>query len=169
MSLWGAGDSGEDPCTDRDSGEDPCADSDSDEDPCADSDDADGSIGKAPCGAVANQSTEAASGNDRVDEYCRFGCSVAGFRHFVSLRAVDPEATTSNVCHTIIKPATAPSGWDCNPTLVNQDKGWYTHEYEEIATGIRQASPPPGTTSYCQVIGGGSREQGGKQGAGVMV
>ena len=145
MSLGGAGDSGEDSCTDRD--------------------DADGIIAEAPCGAVANQSTAAASGNDGVDEYCRFGCSAAGLRHFASQHAIDPEATTSDVCHTMIKPATVPSGWDCKPTLVNPEKGWYDHEYEESATGIRQNDPPPGTTSYCQAIGG----RGEKQGAGVMV
>ena len=99
-----------------------CADSDSGKGPCADSGDADGSIGKAPCGAVANQGTAAASGNGRVDGYCRHGSSVAGFRHFVNLRAIDPKATTSDFCHTIIKPATAPSGWHCKPTLVDAEK-----------------------------------------------
>ena len=63
---------------------------------------------------------------------------------------IGPELSTSDVCHTLLKPATVPEGWRCIPTLTDAEKGWYSHEYEEVGTGVRQSTPPPGTMSYCQ-------------------
>jgi hypothetical protein len=82
-----------------------------------------------------------------------FGISLVALLAFATLYRdqISPDATTSDVCHRLLKPLTTPAGWKCVPTVTNAEKGWYKHEYVEEATGRRQDAPPPGTTSYCEV------------------
>ena len=89
-----------------------------------------------------------------AEHYCRHGISLAGLeylrvRHGDQITAA---ATTSDVCHTIIKPATVAAGWIDEVTLTDPDKRWFNHEYRETATGRVQPQPPPGTMSYCELL-----------------
>ena len=86
-------------------------------------------------------------------EYCRYGISAAGLRHFFSAHGhTSAGHTTSDICHSVIKPLTAPAGWECLPTLTDAARRWYSHVYRERATGRTQAMPPEGTRSMCEVM-----------------
>jgi hypothetical protein len=86
-------------------------------------------------------------------EYCRYGISAAGLRHFFTAHGrTIAGLTTSDMCHAVIKPLTAPAGWECLPTLTDANRRWYSHEYRERATGRTQATPPEGTRSMCEVM-----------------
>ena len=76
------------------------------------------------------------------------GISLAGLEHFLRTFGpqIDGDATTSDVCHAIIKPQTAPVGWVCEPRLINAEKRWYAHTYVDArnpSTTVTQA--PPGS------------------------
>jgi hypothetical protein len=86
-------------------------------------------------------------------EYCRYGISAAGLRHFFSAHGhTSAGHTTSDICHSVIKPLTVPAGWECLPTLTDAARRWYSHVYRERATGRTQAMPPEGTRSMCEVM-----------------
>ena len=61
------------------------------------------------------------------------GISLEGLDYFLARHGSDitEEMTTSDVCHTIIKPATTPRGWTCVATLIDAEKGWYRHDYTD--------------------------------------
>ena len=42
---------------------------------------------------------------------------------------VGKKLTTSDVCHTILKPMTTPDGWVDRATCTNPQESWYEHEY----------------------------------------
>jgi len=88
-----------------------------------------------------------------AEEYCKYGISAAGLRHFYTTHGhASAGRTTSDLCHSVIKPLTVPAGWECLPTLTDADRRWYSHEYRERATGCTQATPPAGTRSMCEVM-----------------
>ena len=88
-----------------------------------------------------------------AEEYCKYGISAAGLRHFYDAHGhASAGRTTSDLCHSVIKPLTVPAGWECLPTLTDADRRWYSHEYRERATGCTQATPPAGTRSMCEVM-----------------
>ena len=88
------------------------------------------------------------------------GISLAGLLYCVDLFSIDEDATTSDVCHAHIKPATVPAGWrNDSELLLTDDAGndisarcWYKHTYVDKATGVRQSAPPPGTQSMCAAL-----------------
>jgi hypothetical protein len=89
----------------------------------------------------------------------RLGLSVDAVRLFVARHrdAIAEGATTSDVCHAVIKPATAPAGWQCVPTLIDAERRWYKHAYRrsDPAGGSAeqaQDAVPPGTRSYCELL-----------------
>ena len=93
--------------------------------------------------------------------YVRDGISARGMRHFLDqfVPAEQRESlTTSDVCHTLIKPRTVADGWECIPFLTDAEKRWYRHDYRSHATGEtihcgfgQPGVPPPGSRSYCEV------------------
>ena len=88
-----------------------------------------------------------------AEEYCKYGISAAGLRHFYTTHGhASAGRTTSDLCHSVIKPLTVPAGWECLPTLTDAARRWYSHEYRERATGCTQATPPAGTRSMCEVM-----------------
>lgn len=89
-----------------------------------------------------------------AEHYCRHGISFAGLEalHDKCKDGITSVTTTSDVCHTLIKPATVPAGWLDEVTLINPDKRWFAHSYREIATGKTQTHSPPGTASYCELL-----------------
>ena len=109
---------------------------------------------KAPTGSHAHAPSPPSPDGLTAEHYCRHGISLAGLeylrvRHGDQITAA---ATTSDVCHTIIKPATVAAGWINEVTLTDPDKRWFDHEYRETATGRVQPQPPPGTMSYCELL-----------------
>lgn len=89
-----------------------------------------------------------------------YGMSAAGLRHFWNQnRSAETEGyTTSDVCHTLIKPATVARGWECLPKLTNPVERYYDHLYRNIATGEticcgfgKAGTPPNGSQPYCEV------------------
>ncbi|MGY9050442.1 MAG: hypothetical protein ACKVKF_26340, partial [Rhodobacterales bacterium] len=92
------------------------------------------------------------------------GISAAGLLHCVE-RAVElfgapigADMSTSDLCKTLIQPATVPPGWACEPERILFDddgndvsaKGWYKHCYVKASSGLRQPNrPPQGTRSMC--------------------
>ena len=67
--------------------------------------------------------------------------------------------STSDLCKTLIQPATVPRGWVCEPECILHDdaandfsaNGWYKHCYVKASTGARKPNwPPIGTMSTCQ-------------------
>jgi hypothetical protein len=88
-----------------------------------------------------------------AEEYCKYGISAAGLRHFYNTHGhASTGLTTSDLCHSVIKLLTVPAGWECLPTLTDAANRWYSHEYRERATGCTQATPPAGTRSMCEVM-----------------
>ena len=82
------------------------------------------------------------------------GITVDGLEHFARLHAgeITAASTTSDVCHTVIKPITVPIGWIDVATLFDAKKGWYSHQYKNRATGVMQQIAPAGTMSYCEKL-----------------
>jgi hypothetical protein len=83
------------------------------------------------------------------------GVSLEGLEFCLSI--FDPEitedTTTSDVCHAIIKPQTAPPGWVCEPELINPEKRWFKHRYINVADpNITADTAPPGTRSFLQKL-----------------
>ena len=60
--------------------------------------------------------------------------------------------TTSDVCHAIFKPLTAPKGWRDVATLINAKERWYKHLYKNEATDEVRDVAPPGTRSVCELM-----------------
>jgi hypothetical protein len=88
-----------------------------------------------------------------AEEYCKYGISAAGLRHFYNVHGhASARLTTSDLCHSVIKPLTVPEEWECLPTLMDADRRWYSHEYRERSTRSTQATPPAGTRSMCEVM-----------------
>ena len=66
---------------------------------------------------------------------------------------VGKKLTTSDVCHTILKPMTVPAGWVDRATCTNAEESWYAHQYHrEGQTEQLQDAPPPGTCSYADLL-----------------
>eukprot|EP01047_Picozoa_sp_COSAG01_P038832 COSAG01_NODE_3171_length_6469_cov_9.978022_4_plen_817_part_00 len=82
------------------------------------------------------------------------GISLAGLESFLSTHAaaIGEGATTSEVCHTVIKLLTTPRGWICEATVTDAQKGWYRHRYVHEESGAASERPPPGTCSYLQLM-----------------
>jgi hypothetical protein len=96
-------------------------------------------------------------GTPTADEYCKYGISLAGLQRFFEAHGhASAGRTTSDLCHSVIKPLTVPEEWECLPTLTNADKRWYSHAYQKrVAEGCTQrsqATPPAGTRSMCEVM-----------------
>jgi hypothetical protein len=89
-----------------------------------------------------------------AEVYCQYGISLAGLEalHASHTKQVNATTTTSDLCHTIIKPATVPAGWVDEVTLIDPEKRWFGHSYRESATGQTQQHSPPGTMSYCELL-----------------
>jgi hypothetical protein len=69
-------------------------------------------------------------GPPTAEEYCKYGISAAGLRHFYIVHGhASARLTTSDICHSVIKPLTVPAGWECLATLRDADRRWYSHEY----------------------------------------
>lgn len=87
-------------------------------------------------------------------EYARHGIAVEGLEALLAEHggAIAEDATTSDVCHALIKPLTVPAGWADEYELIDATKRWYTHRYREQATGAAQDAAPPGTRSYCELL-----------------
>ena len=102
-------------------------------------------------------------------EYARHGIAVEALEAL--LDEVGADATTSDVCHAVVKPATTPAGWVDEPTLVDAARHLYAHRYRRAdaadaegadagaeggaprsATMPTTASPPSGTRSYCELL-----------------
>ena len=61
--------------------------------------------------------------------------------------------TTSDVCHTILKPLTTPDGWVDRATCTNPEQSWYEHQYHREGLPEQlQSEPPPGTCSYADIL-----------------
>ena len=95
------------------------------------------------------------------NSYVRHGISAQGLQHFWEQhRSPETESfTTSDVCHSIIKPATSAPGWECVPILTNSDLCYYDHCYRNENTGQliecgfgKTGKPPAGSRSYCEVL-----------------
>eukprot|EP01045_Picozoa_sp_COSAG04_P012956 COSAG04_NODE_894_length_9593_cov_18.225932_3_plen_694_part_00 len=86
-------------------------------------------------------------------EFCgpTTGISLDGLLHMVELLGprLTAETTTSDVCHTFIKPMTTPAGWADEATLTDAAQRWYKHSYVHGASGERRSEPPGGTRSLC--------------------
>jgi tetratricopeptide (TPR) repeat protein len=90
-----------------------------------------------------------------AEEYARWGISVEGLEAFLAQHStqIGPDTTTSDVCHTLIKPSTVPAGWTDIVTLENEEKRWFSHLYvERTSAGKPSARAPPGTRSYCELL-----------------
>eukprot|EP01047_Picozoa_sp_COSAG01_P089342 COSAG01_NODE_21470_length_900_cov_2.951311_1_plen_215_part_10 len=89
-----------------------------------------------------------------AQQYCRWGISAEGIQAFQRDHrgSIPPDATTSDVCHAVIKPLTTPSGWVDEVTLADKSKRWYSHRYRHTATDCVQDAAPPGTCSYCEKL-----------------
>eukprot|EP01046_Picozoa_sp_COSAG06_P002695 COSAG06_NODE_98_length_24155_cov_29.681784_2_plen_1250_part_00 len=96
------------------------------------------------------------------------GISADGLLHCVENaveifgKLITEDMSTSDLCKTLIQPATMPAGWTCEPELICRDdagndvsaNGWYKHCYVETATGERHENrPPKGTHSMCERLG----------------
>jgi len=94
------------------------------------------------------------------DSYVRHGISAEGLQHFWD-RNCSPQTesfTTSDVCHSIIKPATAAPGWECVAILTDSELRYYAHDYHNTSTAAlvkcgfgKTGKPPAGSRSYCEV------------------
>ena len=79
-------------------------------------------------------------------------------RALVRLLDIYPEIqakklTTSDVCHTILKPMTTPSAWVDVPTVTNPEQSWYRHQYHpKDQPAQMQDEPPPETCSYADIL-----------------
>ena len=109
-------------------------------------------------GAPAAGESERAA-DPLVSEYTRYGISLAGLLHFSQMVAalIADDHTTSDVCQTIIKLQTLPSGWRTQPELTDATNRYYTHTYFPVpaaggAEGAPQPTAPPGTKPMCQVL-----------------
>ena len=83
------------------------------------------------------------------------GISLEGLELILSLFSaqISEDTTTSDMCHAIIKPQTAPPGWVCEPELINAEKRWYNHRYVNVADpSITADQAPPGTRSFLQKL-----------------
>eukprot|EP01050_Picozoa_sp_SAG11_P017713 SAG11_NODE_2583_length_3195_cov_188.324935_5_plen_164_part_01 len=66
---------------------------------------------------------------------------------------LEKKLTTSDVCHTILKPMTVPAGWVNKPTVTNPKESWYRHQYHPTdQPDSLQDAPPPGTCSYAEIL-----------------
>ena len=54
-----------------------------------------------------------------AEAYYKYGISAKGLRWVVDHAVVDADATTSDVCHRILKPATVGPGWENIPVLTD--------------------------------------------------
>eukprot|EP01051_Picozoa_sp_SAG22_P009608 SAG22_NODE_811_length_7061_cov_84.983338_7_plen_598_part_00 len=123
------------------------------------------------CGAVDSTSVppEAARPAGRpplpsAEQYARHGISLTGLQALAAAHReqITAATSTSDVCHTIIKPATVPAGWTdrYEHILVDDDgedvsaKRWYKHSYVNKVDGSRRGAKdaPPGTVSYCELL-----------------
>jgi tetratricopeptide (TPR) repeat protein len=66
--------------------------------------------------------------------------------------AIGEDATTSDVCHTVLKVLTTPRGWICEATVTDPQKGWYRHRYVHAESGAAYECAPAGTCSYLQLM-----------------
>jgi hypothetical protein len=110
-----------------------------------------------PAGGSDEESVTTATAKDALPgaaEYCRHAISLEGLEAFAAQHSADitAETTTSDVCHTLVKPATVPGGWVDEVALTNSEKRWFAHSYREEATGRTQSVPPSGTRSYCELL-----------------
>ena len=73
--------------------------------------------------------------------------------------SITEEMSTSDLCKTLIQPATVPPGWVCEPELIRLDdkgndisaNGWFKHCYIQELSGTRHPNKPPkGTHSMCK-------------------
>ena len=94
-------------------------------------------------------------------EYARHGIAVEALEQILAQHEahIDPaHTTTSDVCHTIVKPATVPAGWLDEPELVDPARRWYRHRYRRTVSGAHDSAaaggdmPPAGTRSYCELL-----------------
>eukprot|EP01043_Picozoa_sp_COSAG02_P084471 COSAG02_NODE_22301_length_757_cov_0.796353_1_plen_129_part_10 len=92
-----------------------------------------------PWNSIEHQSAQpaAASKLPSAAEYCRFGISVEGLELVLGRHAaaITDDTTTSDVCHSLIKPKTVPTGWSDDATLIDAQKRWYKHTYRELKSG----------------------------------
>jgi tetratricopeptide (TPR) repeat protein len=65
---------------------------------------------------------------------------------------ITADMTTSDVCHTVVKPMTVPAGWSDVPTLINPQKGWFAHKYVSLTTGEEKDDAPLGTRSLAKLL-----------------
>eukprot|EP01047_Picozoa_sp_COSAG01_P073304 COSAG01_NODE_11915_length_1836_cov_1.350604_1_plen_183_part_10 len=73
------------------------------------------------------------------------------------------DSTTDIVCHTIIKPATVPPGWEEIVTPVAKPWGTlYQATYKNLTTGKLQSTPPPGTSCLCDKLMAAGHRGAGK-------
>ena len=118
--------------------------------------------GVPPASATESHLPEAAGTmrSDTYEDYVKYGISAKGLRHVVTEFAIDAATSTSQLCQTVIKPHTATPGWTDEPQLIVTDERgndvsanhWYTHSYVRQETGERQAGPPDGTRSMCELL-----------------
>ena len=103
----------------------------------------------------------AATGTDTADAavearlYIQYGISLQGLELFIRESGLDRRAdrlTTNQVCHTLVRPLTAPEGWADEPSL-DTATHFYTHRYVSTAPNERtQVAAPPGTSSFAQLL-----------------
>ena len=92
----------------------------------------------------------------------QFGLSLTALQAFRDeFPEISEDATTSDVCHTIIKAMTVPQGWTHISTVEDLGRKWYSHRYERrwsttgAAGSAQQPSQdhaPPGTCSYVDIL-----------------
>ena len=74
-------------------------------------------------------------------EYAQDGVTIEALEDLVPTYNITPDMTTSDVCHTLIKPNTTPDGWEDKWVLIDPDKRWYEHTYRN---GEEICDDPPG-------------------------
>eukprot|EP01047_Picozoa_sp_COSAG01_P014816 COSAG01_NODE_730_length_14022_cov_127.417511_6_plen_849_part_00 len=81
------------------------------------------------------------------------GVTVEVMSAILSDKRITAQSTTDWVCHTIIKPATVPDGWEEDVEAVSMPWGTkYQARYKCLASGEVQVEPPPGTQSLAEKL-----------------
>ena len=83
-------------------------------------------------------------------KYAQYGVTWNGLEHLIHTYNITPTMTTSDVCHTVIKPLTTPEGWEDEAVRIDPEKSWYKHRYIK-GKEIRE-EPPAGTFSYAEKL-----------------
>eukprot|EP01047_Picozoa_sp_COSAG01_P021240 COSAG01_NODE_1227_length_11135_cov_33.369337_3_plen_817_part_00 len=105
-----------------------------------------------------------------AEEYSQYGISLVGLEAFLEEHQNDITAgvtSVSDVCHTLIMPATIPAGWTDEPLIIDGVKRHYHHTYtssantQDTTTVDRASHRPtadkaanPGTANAVSVRGG---------------